>query len=245
MLDLKTRLCFQLSKYWVSGLALFSIVCTSTTNVIRGSFVPPRQRPQPLKPMKRRVPWLPPFVTVPPIAQVKTKRSSLALLKKEYEDQSKVANRSTRRQKKAFGKKKKTVSATAAAAGATSEQPPAPPATQAEAEAPAAPKKGMFDEVKETLDAVNKQSYYQALALNKELEDKGMLPPLERKPAAPGGDKEEAVVDEGGPELATKAATAVAAGVPDGEEAVGAAASTGGGSKRRKKGKGGKKGKRK
>lgn len=182
-----------------------------------------------------------------PIAQVKTKRSSLALLKKQYEEQSKVPNRSSRRQKKMFGKKKTKASATVAAATATSGQPPAPAAAQTEAEAPAAPKKGMFEGVKETLDAVNKQSYYQALALNKELEEKGVLPPLERKPTPPGGDNGgEAVVAEDGPELAATAAT-VATGVPDGgrEAAPAAATSKVGGSKRRKKGKGGNKGKRK
>eukprot|EP00752_Nemacystus_decipiens_P005651 g5114.t1 len=178
------------------------------------------------------------------VEEVKTKRSSLALLKKQYEEQSKVPNRSSRRQKKMFGKKKKEASAAVAAAAATSEQPQPPAAAQTQEEAPTAPKKGMFEGVKETLDAVNKQSYYQALALNKELEDKGVLPPLEREPTPPGGDKEEgAVVAEDGPEFAA-APAAVAAGVPDGAGA-GAATPPGVGSKRRKKGKGGKRGKRK
>eukprot|EP00903_Cladosiphon_okamuranus_P008616 g8263.t1 len=183
------------------------------------------------------------------VEEVKTKRSSLALLKKEFEEQSKVPNRGSRRQKKSFGKKKKKGSATAAAAGAaTTEQPPPPAAAaQAEAEAPAAPKKGMFEGVKETFDAVNKQSYYQALALNKELEDKGVLPPLERKPSPPGGDQEGEVAAEDGPELAAEAAATVATGVSDEGQpvAAAAAASQGDGGKRRKKGKGGKKGKRK
>lgn len=177
---------------------------------------------------------------------MKTKRSSLALLKKEFEEQSKVPNRSSRRQKKTFGKKKKKPSATTAAAAATtSEQPPPPAAAQAEAEAeaPAAPKKGMFEGVKETLDAVNKQSYYQALALNKELEDKGVLPPLERKPkpSPPGGDKEGGVVAEDSPDLATAAASTEGV-ANEGQDVV---ASRGGGGKRRKKGGKAKKSKRK
>lgn len=40
---------------------------------------------------------------------------------------------------------------------------------------------GMFRGLRKTLEAVNQQSYYQALALNKDLEDKGVLPRLERK----------------------------------------------------------------
>lgn len=45
---------------------------------------------------------------------------------------------------------------------------------------------GMFGGMLKTLEAVNQQSYYQALALNKELEDKGVLPRLDRKPDPPG-----------------------------------------------------------
>ncbi|CAN0176157.1 unnamed protein product [Ectocarpus sp. 12 AP-2014] len=167
------------------------------------------------------------------VEEVKTKRSSLALLKKEYEEQSKVPNRSSRRKKKAFGKKaagKKpsasTTSPSAAvettAAGATEE------------EAGPAPGKGMFSGVKETLEAVNKQSYYQALALNKELEDKGVLPPLERTPGPPGGAEDVAIAEERS--QAPAGATAV-----QGEAEIVASpagvASQGGGTKRRQKGK--------
>ncbi|CAM9130205.1 unnamed protein product, partial [Scytosiphon promiscuus] len=116
------------------------------------------------------------------VEEVKTKRSSLALLKKQYEEQSKVPNRS---------------------------EPPSPSAADPTT-SPPAPKKGMFEGVKETLDAVNKQSYYQALALNKELEEKGVLPPLERKEVPPGVEGATVAANEG-PD-ASELATSVTAG---------------------------------
>lgn len=45
---------------------------------------------------------------------------------------------------------------------------------------------GIFDGMRKTLEAVNQQSYYQALALNKDLEDKGVLPRLASVPDPPG-----------------------------------------------------------
>lgn len=171
---------------------------------------------------------------------MKTKRSSLALLKKEYEEQSKVPNRSSRRKKKAFGKKasgKKPVAAT--------KDPPSSPSTAVETtavgvteqEVGPAPGKGMFAGVKETLEAVNKQSYYQALALNKELEDKGVLPPLERAPGPPGGAEEVAIAED--PSEASESAAGAPAEQGEAETAASPAgvASQGGATKRRKKGK--------
>lgn len=239
MVDLGACYIFTSQRVFDTGLALFEgCYLTWIPFSAFSLYLPQHQRPQAIS----LASWVIPAALhkCAPVRQVKTKRSSLALLKKQYEEESKVPNRSARRQKKAFGKKKASATP-AAAAAATNEQLPLPPTAETPVEAPAAPKKGMFEGVKETLDAVNKQSYYQALALNKELEDKGVLPPVERKPAPPGGDKEGGVVAEGRPELAAEAA--VAAGVPEGRGA--AAVSQGGGSKRRKKGKGGKKGKRK
>ncbi|CAM9125968.1 unnamed protein product [Ectocarpus sp. 6 AP-2014] len=175
------------------------------------------------------------------VEEVKTKRSSLALLKKEYEEKSKVPNRSSRRKKKAFGKK----AAGKKPAAATKEPPSSPSAAvettaagATEQEVGPAPGKGMFAGVKETLEAVNKQSYYQALALNKELEDKGVLPPLERTPGPPGREEEVAIAEERSeaPESAA-GATAVQGEAETVASPAGVVASQGGGTKRRKKGK--------
>ncbi|CAM9888749.1 unnamed protein product [Ectocarpus fasciculatus] len=174
------------------------------------------------------------------VEEVKTKRSSLALLKKEYEEQSKVPNRSSRRKKKAFGKK-----ASGKKPAAAMKEPPSSPSTAVETTAAGATEqevgpasgKGMFAGVKETLEAVNKQSYYQALALNKELEDKGVLPPLERAPGPPGGAEEVAIAED--PSEASESAAGVPAEQGEAETAASPAgvASQGGATKRRKKGK--------
>lgn len=56
---------------------------------------------------------------------------------------------------------------------------------------------GIFDGIRKTLDDVNQQSYFQALALNKELEDKGVLPKLDSVPGPPPAGAS-APVEEGG-----------------------------------------------
>ncbi|CAN0010472.1 unnamed protein product [Pylaiella littoralis] len=190
------------------------------------------------------------------VEEVKTKRSSLALIKKRYEEESKVPNRGARRRKKSFGKKKASskkagVSAAAAAAVvATREQPSSSLETATEAaetEPPAAPKKGMFEGVKETLEAVNKQSYYQALALNKELEEKGVLPPLEREPSSSDKDEKEIGFAEEGsePEIAAAAAAgSVAASAAGGAPAAAASPEAVGSTRQKKPKKSKKKGKR-
>lgn len=152
-----------------------------------------------------------------------------------------MPNRSTRRKKKAFGKK-----ASGKKPAAATKEPPSSPSTAVETTAAGAteqevgptPGKGMFAGVKETLEAVNKQSYYQALALNKELEDKGVLPPLERTPGPPGGAEEVAIAEERSeaPESAA-GATAVQGEAETVASPAGVVASQGGVTKRRKMGK--------
>lgn len=118
------------------------------------------------------------------------------------------------------------------------------PSEDAEMQAgePAPTEGGMFAGVRKTLEAVNQQSYYQAVALNKELEEKGVLPPLEREPETPGspgvansnagdlvGDGDVSNVDVEREDAARREAAVVSEGGPE----------------KRWKGKRGKKGKRK
>lgn len=123
-----------------------------------------------------------------------------------------MPNRTTRRLNKAGGRSKTSAKKTfkkdatiaASAAAATASQQPASegregsPASMAQtppangtsdagevAEGDEETSDGFFGGMRKTLESVNQQSYYQALALNKELEDKGVLPRLERKPEPP------------------------------------------------------------
>lgn len=82
-----------------------------------------------------------------------------------------------------------------------SEAPPSVGTQTETTQPPASEKIGVFENVRRTLDAVNQQSYYQAVALNKELEDKGVLPRLEGGPKGPSAESEEAAAggDKPGP----------------------------------------------
>lgn len=141
-----------------------------------------------------------------PLYQVKTKRSALRLLQKRREEELRVPNRRDRRGSRFKDRKRskqlaveklpfstninpKTANAAAAceqssragefSAGVGEENMTTQGVEENRDEG------GMFDGIRKTLEAVNQQSYYQALALNKELEDKGVLPKLQSVPEPP------------------------------------------------------------
>lgn len=131
-------------------------------------------------------------IVLPPIDKVKTKRSTLRLMEKRVEQENRVPNRATRRQlKRNRSREAQTEKAPAprqrpisARSGETRDD-----VISSELKTPSTVSNsdsGMFGGMMKTLEAVNQQSYYQALALNKELEDKGVLPRLDRKPDASG-----------------------------------------------------------
>lgn len=70
-----------------------------------------------------------------------------------------------------------------------------PPGTQKQV-SPVEQEGGIFSGVRKTLEAVNQQSYYQALALNQELEDKGVLPRLATVPDPPGAESATTVAND-------------------------------------------------
>ena len=157
------------------------------------------------------------FLSLLSLRKVKTKRSALRLIEKRVEEESRVPNRAARRLNKRSGSEKRqlkrgieaeattTPSASLSreqlssarvgeASGGASSEPQTPSATSNSDDGDRGAGGGMFGGVVKTLEAVNRQSYYQALALNKELEDKGVLPRLEREPGLPG-DRAQVAVD--------------------------------------------------
>lgn len=115
-------------------------------------------------------------------------------MEKRRQEEVRVPNRSTRRQKKGNKQQSKVSAAESSAASkpgrdAGPSAGPGPGSAEValasneprEAGDPSGEEQqGMFAGVRKTLEDVNQQSYYQALALNKELEEKGILPRLER-----------------------------------------------------------------
>lgn len=165
-----------------------------------------------------------------------------------------MPNRTERRQNKSFGKKAKKVSAKGEVAiprgvagegdGDTYSTVTKTPATTGNSETSEdqpAEKEGMFGGMKRTLEAVNQQSYYQALALNKELEDKGVLPRLESTPGPPGGERVVADATGSASEVGVEEDAQVVITGSDGEGQDVSSRDSG----KTRRGKGGKKGKRK
>ncbi|CAM9919750.1 unnamed protein product [Discosporangium mesarthrocarpum] len=134
------------------------------------------------------------------VEEVKTKRSALKLVEKQIQRESQVPNRQARRQRK-LGKEAKKPAKTAspinpagatgvagreksrasgtgtgARAGATKEGPRENPGVE--------PKEGgILDGVRQMLDDANQLGYAQAMVLNQNLEERGILPPINQKNA--------------------------------------------------------------
>lgn len=139
----------------------------------------------------------------PPRDQVKVKRSALRLMEKRRQEELQVPNRESRRRQKAKRQPKTSAAATASVAADAPTEPlpstgaPTPARDLApDATATGEQGSGLFGGLRKTLEKVNQQSYYQALALNKDLEQRGILPPVERQPlGTSSGDQERAEQD--------------------------------------------------
>lgn len=126
--------------------------------------------------------------------QVRTKRSALKLIDKRRRQEMVTPNRSSRRQQKSYKTaatpSRRTSIPVQSHLRSTASADDAPKAKDEEQIEP----RGMtevFGGLRKTLEAVNQQSYYQALAFNKELEEKGVLPPSRKKEDNDSRDKEQ------------------------------------------------------